>query len=337
MIKRILVTGGAGFIGSHLCAKLLSYGHEVICLDNLFTGRIENITHLLCKDKFHFVKQDVTLPYYEKVDEIYNLACPASPVHYQHNPIKTIETSVIGAINILNLAKKLKCKVLLSSTSEVYGNPSVHPQPESYWGNVNPVGIRSCYDEGKRCAETLFMDYHRQNNVIIKIVRIFNTYGSAMSPNDGRVIPNFIMQALNGEDITVYGNGSQSRSFLYIDDLISGLISMMDSGSHVIGPINIGNPECHTMLELAQIIIALTNSSSEIVFRPLPQDDPVRRKPNIEMAKQLLDWQPQTGLEEGLVHTIRYFKKTYRQQAGFIPKEKIHIENIGYGKKNFRL
>lgn len=311
MKKRILITGGAGFIGSHLCTRLLSDGHEVICLDNLFTGTIQNIAHLSDWKSFRFIKHDITLPYYEDVDEIYNLACPASPIHYQYNPVKTTETSVLGALNVLNLAKQMNCKVLQASTSEVYGDPFIHPQPETYWGNVNPVGIRSCYDEGKRCAETLFTDYHRQEKVKIKIVRIFNTYGPAMSPNDGRVIPNFIMQALQGDDITIYGDGYQTRSFQYIDDLIEGMITMMSSSDSITGPVNIGNPGCYSMLELAEKIISLTNSSSKIIFKPLPQDDPKKRRPNIDKAKQVLNWEPKIPLEEGLIKTIQYFETTY--------------------------
>lgn len=307
-MKKILVTGGAGFIGSHLCDRLLREGNDVICLDNYFTGSKDNIRHLLGNDHFELVRHDVINPYHAEVDEIYNLACPASPPHYQYNPIKTIKTSVMGAINMLGLAKRTRAKILQASTSEVYGDPAIHPQVESYWGNVNPIGIRSCYDEGKRCAETLFMDYHRQNGVRIKIIRIFNTYGSRMNPNDGRVVSNFIVQALKGEDITIYGDGTQTRSFQYVDDLIEVMIRMMATGDDFIGPVNTGNPGEFTMLELAQKIIELTNSKSRIVYRPLPDDDPRQRKPNITLAKEKLDWEPGIRLEEGLKRTIAYFE-----------------------------
>lgn len=308
-MKRILVTGGAGFIGSHLCERLLNEGNDVICLDNYFTGSKTNIAHLLSNPYFELVRHDVTSPYYAEVDEIYNLACPASPIHYQYNPIKTIKTSVMGAINVLGLAKRLKAKVLQASTSEVYGDPNVHPQPESYWGNVNPIGIRSCYDEGKRCAETLFMDYHRQNNVRIKIVRIFNTYGPRMHPNDGRVVSNFIVQALQNKDITIYGDGQQTRSFQYVDNLVEGMIRMMATDESVTGPVNIGNPNEFTILELAQKVIELTGSQSKLIFKPLPQDDPTQRQPDISKAKELLKgWEPSIQLEEGLLKTIEYFK-----------------------------
>lgn len=308
-MKKILVTGGAGFIGSHLCERLLGDGHDVICLDNYFTGSKKNIVHLLDHPYFELVRHDVTQPYYAEVDEIYNLACPASPIHYQYNPIKTVKTSVMGAINMLGLAKRIKAKILQASTSEVYGDPAVHPQPESYWGNVNPVGKRSCYDEGKRCAETLFMDYHIQNNVKIKIVRIFNTYGPNMHPNDGRVVSNFIMQALRSEDITVYGNGAQTRSFQYVDDLVDALIRMMETGDEITGPVNIGNPREFTIRELAEKIIQLTGSESQIIFKELPEDDPVQRKPDITRAQEILGgWTPGIRLEEGLVRTIEYFK-----------------------------
>lgn len=308
-MKKILVTGGAGFIGSHLCERLLGDGHDVICLDNYFTGSKKNIVHLLDHPYFELVRHDVTQPYYAEVDEIYNLACPASPIHYQYNPIKTVKTSVMGAINMLGLAKRIKAKILQASTSEVYGDPAVHPQPESYWGNVNPVGKRSCYDEGKRCAETLFMDYHIQNNVKIKIVRIFNTYGPNMHPNDGRVVSNFIMQALRSEDITVYGNGAQTRSFQYVDDLVDALIRMMETGDEITGPVNIGNPMEFTIRELAEKIIQLTGSESQIIFKELPEDDPVQRKPDITRAQEILGgWTPGIRLEEGLVRTIEYFK-----------------------------
>lgn len=308
-MKKILVTGGAGFIGSHLCERLLGDGHDVICLDNYFTGSKKNIVHLLDHPYFELVRHDVTQPYYAEVDEIYNLACPASPIHYQYNPIKTVKTSVMGAINMLGLAKRIKAKILQASTSEVYGDPSVHPQPESYWGNVNPVGKRSCYDEGKRCAETLFMDYHIQNKVRIKIVRIFNTYGPNMHPNDGRVVSNFIMQALHNKDITVYGDGSQTRSFQYVDDLVDALIRMMETPDEVTGPVNVGNPREFTIHELAEKIIELTGSESRIIFEELPEDDPVQRKPDITLAQELLGgWMPGIRLEEGLVRTIAYFK-----------------------------
>lgn len=306
--KRVLVTGGAGFLGSHLCERLLNDGHDVICLDNYFTGSKQNVVHLLDNPFFELVRHDVITPYFAEVDQIFNLACPASPVHYQHNPIKTIKTSVMGAINVLGLAKRVGAKVLQASTSEVYGDPNVHPQPESYWGNVNPNGIRSCYDEGKRCAETLFMDYHRQNKVKIKIIRIFNTYGPRMNPNDGRVVSNFIMQALRGEDITIYGSGEQTRSFQYCDDLIEGMIRTMATDDDFIGPVNLGNPNEFTMLELAEKVIELTESKSKLIFEPLPQDDPKQRQPNIELAKSKLDWEPKVQLEEGLLKTIAYFR-----------------------------
>lgn len=307
-MKRILVSGGAGFIGSHLCTRLINDGHEVICLDNFFTGSKENIAHLLDNHRFEVVRHDVTYPYSAEVDEIYNLACPASPIHYQHDPIQTTKTSVMGAINMLGLARRLNAKILQASTSEVYGDPIVHPQPESYWGNVNPVGYRSCYDEGKRCAETLFMDYHRQNKVRVKIIRIFNTYGPRMLPDDGRVVSNFILQALNNRDITIYGDGTQTRSFQYIDDLIEGMIRMMNTEDDFTGPVNIGNPNEVTILELAQRIIAMTGSSSKIVFEHLPFDDPRQRRPDITLAKSKLDWKPVVGLEEGLLHMIEYLK-----------------------------
>ncbi|MDR2383553.1 MAG: SDR family oxidoreductase [Prevotellaceae bacterium] len=308
MNKRILVTGGAGFIGSHLCTRLLSENNEVICLDNYFTGSKSNIIDLLRNPKFELVRHDIINPYNIEVDEIYNLACPASPVHYQYNPIKTIKTSVMGAINMLGLAKRLNAKVLQASTSEVYGDPDMHPQEEHYWGNVNPVGIRSCYDEGKRCAETLFMDYHRQNKVKIKIIRIFNTYGPNMNPNDGRVVSNFIVQALKGDDITIYGDGSQTRSFQYVDDLIEGMLRTMNTDNTFTGPVNLGNPDEFSMLELAEKVIALTKSKSKIVYLPLPADDPKQRQPNIALAKEKLDWSPTIKLDEGLVKTIEYFR-----------------------------
>ena len=308
-MKRILITGGAGFIGSHLCERLINEGHDVICLDNYFTGSKDNIRHLLDNHNFELVRHDITSPYFAEVDEVYNLACPASPPYYQYNPIKTMKTSIYGAMNTLGLAKRIRAKILQASTSEVYGDPEVHPQPESYWGHVSPIGIRSCYDEGKRAAETLFMDYYRQNGVRIKIIRIFNTYGPRMNPNDGRVVSNFIMQALRNEDITIYGTGLQTRSFQYIDDLIEGMTRMMATGDDFIGPVNIGNPGEFTMLELAQKVIDLTNSRSSIVHMPLPGDDPQQRKPDISLAMEKLNgWQPQIQLEEGLKKTITYFE-----------------------------
>ncbi|MDA3912362.1 MAG: SDR family oxidoreductase [Bacteroidales bacterium] len=308
-MKKILITGGAGFIGSHLCERLLNEGNEVICLDNYFTGSKQNIVHLLDNPYFELIRHDITMPFFIEVDEIYNLACPASPIHYQYNPIKTVKTSVMGAINMLGLAKRIKAKILQASTSEVYGDPQIHPQPESYWGHVNPIGSRSCYDEGKRCAETLFMDYHLQNNVDIKIVRIFNTYGPRMHPNDGRVVSNFIVQALKGEDITIYGDGKQTRSFQFVDDLIEGMMRMMQTGDDFQGPVNIGNPGEFTMLELAETIIRLTESKSKVSFHPLPADDPIQRKPDISLAQEKLNnWHPSINLEQGLIKTIDYFK-----------------------------
>lgn len=307
--KRILVTGGAGFVGSHLCTRLIEEGNEVICLDNYFTGNKNNIVQLLENPFFELVRHDITEPYYAEVDEIYNLACPASPVHYQYNPIKTMKTSVMGAINTLGLAKRVNAKILQASTSEVYGDPQVHPQPESYWGHVNPIGTRSCYDEGKRAAETLFMDYHHQNQVNIKIIRIFNTYGPNMNPNDGRVVSNFIVQALKGENITIFGDGTQTRSFQYVDDLVEGMIRMMNSRVGFLGPVNLGNPVEFTMLELAEKIIYLTGSQSKIIHLELPKDDPTQRKPVIDLAKKELNgWEPKVNLEEGLVKTIAYFE-----------------------------
>ncbi len=306
-MKKILVTGGAGFLGSHLCERLLNDGHEVICLDNFFTGSKKNVVHLMDNPYFELIRHDVTMPFFIEVDEIYNLACPASPVHYQYNPIKTIKTSVMGAVNMLGLAKRIKARILQASTSEVYGDPEIHPQVESYWGHVNPLGPRSCYDEGKRCAETLFMDYHLQNDVDIKIIRIFNTYGPRMHPNDGRVVSNFIVQALKGEDITIYGDGKQTRSFQYVSDLVEGMMRMMDTSKGFYGPVNIGNPNEFTMLELAQKVIELTNTKSKIVYMDIPKDDPTRRQPNIELAKQHLNWEPTIQLEEGLKKTIAYF------------------------------
>jgi UDP-glucuronate decarboxylase len=306
-MKRILVTGGAGFIGSHLCEKLLNDGHEVICLDNFFTGFKRNILHLLDNHRFELVRHDITLPVLLEVDKIYHLACPASPIHYQYNPVKTIKTNVIGTINMLGLAKRVKARVLLASTSEVYGDPKIHPQTEDYWGNVNPIGIRSCYDEGKRVAETLMMDYHRQNKVDIKIVRIFNTYGPKMAPNDGRVISNFILQALRGENLTIFGKGEQTRSFCYIDDLLSGMISMMEVDD-LIGPVNLGNPDEFTILQLAHKILEMTRTKSKIVYQTLPADDPTQRKPDITLANKRLGWYPAVSLESGLNKTIEYFE-----------------------------
>jgi UDP-glucuronate decarboxylase len=320
LTKRILVTGGAGFIGSHLCEQLINQGNEILCLDNFYTGRRANIAHLIPNPLFEVLRHDICFPLYIEVDEIYNLACPASPIHYQFDPVQTTKTSVHGAINMLGLAKRIKAKILQASTSEIYGNPTIHPQDESYWGNVNPIGLRSCYDEGKRCAETLFFDYHRQNKVKIKVARIFNTYGPKMHPNDGRVVSNFIMQALKNEDITIYGDGSHTRSFCYVDDLVDGLIKLMHSSDDITGPINIGNPHEVSILELAEKIIELTDSKSQIVFESLPEDDPKRRQPLIDMAKNQLDWKPNIGLDEGLIRTIDYFRKIVKphEQAVFI-------------------
>ena len=308
-MNRVLVTGGAGFLGSHLCERLVAEGNDVICVDNLFTGAKENIAGMVGKPNFEFIRHDVTQPLYVEVDQIYNLACPASPIHYQYNPIKTTKTSVYGAMNMLGLAKRTKARILQASTSEVYGDPEVHPQPESYRGCVNTIGIRSCYDEGKRVAETLFFDYHRQHNVDIKVMRIFNTYGPRMHPNDGRVVSNFVMQALKGEDITIYGDGSQTRSFCYVDDLIEGMIRLMNSRKGFTGPVNIGNPGEFTIKQLAEKVIEMTGSTSQIVFQSLPQDDPLQRKPVIELAKKELGWEPAIPLEEGLVKTIAYFRE----------------------------
>jgi len=307
-VKRILVTGGAGFIGSHLCERLISENQEILCVDNYFTGRRHNVAHLLNGAGFELMRHDVTFPLYVETDEIYNLACPASPVHYQFDPVQTTKTSVHGAINMLGLAKRTKAKILQASTSEVYGDPDCHPQVESYNGNVNPTGPRACYDEGKRCAETLFFDYHRQHDLGIKVARIFNTYGPRMLPNDGRVVSNFIVQALKGEQITIYGDGDQTRSFCYVDDLIGGLVSLMESPDLFTGPVNLGNPNETTITQLAELVLRLTNSSSKLTFRPLPQDDPVRRRPDITMAKENLEWQPKVSLEEGLEKTVHYFK-----------------------------
>ena len=307
MTKKILVTGGAGFLGSHLCDKLIAEGHDVLCVDNFFTGTKANVAHLMSHPNFELMRHDVTFPLYVEVDEVYNLACPASPIHYQRDPVQTTKTSVHGAINMLGLAKRVKAKILQASTSEVYGDPEVHPQPESYWGKVNPVGIRSCYDEGKRCAETLFFDYLRQHQLEIKVVRIFNTYGPRMHPNDGRVVSNFIVQALKAEDITIYGDGSQTRSFCYVDDLLEAMVRAMNTGREFTGPVNIGNPTEFTMLELAELVLKLTRSKSRIVNQPLPQDDPKQRKPDIQLAKEALGWEPTVRLEEGLSRTIDFF------------------------------
>ncbi|MBI1245042.1 MAG: NAD-dependent epimerase/dehydratase family protein [Alphaproteobacteria bacterium] len=317
--KRILVTGGAGFLGSHLCERLVAAGHDVLCVDNYFTGAKDNIAHLLGKSNFEVMRHDVTFPLFVEVDEIYNLACPASPIHYQFDPVQTTKTSVHGAINMLGLAKRVKAKIFQSSTSEVYGDPEVHPQPEEYRGNVNPIGPRACYDEGKRCAETLFFDYHRQHGLKIKVARIFNTYGPRMHPNDGRVVSNFIVQALKGQDITIYGEGSQTRSFCYVDDLIEGFIRLMDSPDAVTGPINLGNPNEFTIRQLAERVIALTGAKSKLVQRPLPADDPMQRKPDIGKAKSILGWQPTIQLDEGLKKTIAYFDDLLRRNVGPAP------------------
>jgi UDP-glucuronate decarboxylase len=317
--RRVLVTGGAGFIGSHLCEKLLTLGHEVLCLDNFYTGTRRNIHHLLSNSFFELLRHDVCFPLYVEVDQIYNLACPASPIHYQFDPVQTTKTSVHGAINMLGLAKRVKAKILQASTSEVYGDPTIHPQLESYWGNVNPIGPRSCYDEGKRCAETLFFDYYRQHGLKIKVARIFNTYGPRMHPNDGRVVSNFIIQALQNESITIYGDGSQTRSFCYVDDLVDGLIQLMETAGEVTGPINLGNPQEFSIRQLAEMVIDLTGSASKIEYRPLPIDDPKRRKPDIGQAQELLGWQPTTALREGLTKTICYFED-------LLGKEKITVQ-----------
>jgi UDP-glucuronate decarboxylase len=320
--KRILVTGGAGFLGSHLCERLVAQGHDVLCVDNFYTGTKENIAHLLDSANFELMRHDVTFPLYVEVDEIYNLACPASPIHYQHDPVQTTKTSVHGAINMLGLAKRLKAKIFQASTSEIYGNARMHPQREDYWGNVNPIGLRSCYDEGKRCAETLFMDYWRQHGVVIKIARIFNTYGPRMHPNDGRVVSNFMMQALAGEPITVYGEGTQTRSFCYVDDMTDAFIRLMNTSETVTGPINLGNPQELTILDVARRIIALTQSDSEIIFTPLPADDPWHRQPDIERARAILGWNPVTSLDEGLSRTAQHFRqlvKAENRPATFLP------------------
>ena len=309
MQNRILVTGGAGFLGSHLCGRLVAEGHDVLCLDNFFTGGKQNVSHLLEKPNFELIRHDVVQPIFLEVDQIYNLACPASPIHYQYNPVKTVKTSVMGAIHMLGLAKRVNARILQASTSEIYGDPAVHPQKEDYWGNVNTIGIRSCYDEGKRCAETLFFDYHRQNNVNIRVIRIFNTYGPRMRPDDGRVVSNFIVQALKNQDITIFGDGTQTRSFCYVDDLIEGMIRMMNGSDDFIGPVNLGNPGEFTILELARKIIEITGSDSKIIFQPLPQDDPRQRQPDISLATEKLGWKPKTDLEEGLKKTIQYFQE----------------------------
>ncbi len=310
MKKRILVTGGAGFLGSHLCAKLIELNNEVLCVDNLFTGSRQNISHLLSNNSFEFHRHDVTFPLFVEVDQIYNLACPASPIHYQFDPVQTTKTSILGAINMLGLAKRLKVKIFQASTSEVYGDPEIHPQNESYWGNVNPIGFRSCYDEGKRCAETLFFDYYRQHKLKIKVARIFNTYGPNMHPDDGRVVSNFIVQALKGENITIYGKGDQTRSFCYVDDLIKGFIKFMNSTDRLVGPVNLGNPNEFSILDLAKIILELTNSKSKLIFKNIPEDDPRQRQPDISVARSELNWEPKIQLKEGLKKTIEYFKST---------------------------
>lgn len=320
-MRRILITGGAGFLGSHLCERLLAEGNEVICVDNFFTGSKRNIVHLVTNPYFELIRHDVTFPLYVEVDEIFNLACPASPVNYQFDPVQTLKTSVHGAINMLGLAKRVKAKIFQASTSEVYGDPEVHPQPESYWGKVNPIGIRSCYDEGKRCAETLFFDYHRQHGVRIKVARIFNTYGSRMHPNDGRVVSNFIVQALRGDPITIYGDGQQTRSFCYVDDLIDGFVRLMATKDDVTGPVNLGNPAEFTIRQLAERVLALTGSASALIFRPLPQDDPQQRQPDISLAKQLLGWQPAVTLDQGLKKTIEYFDKLLSDEGTSVKRE----------------
>jgi len=318
--KRILITGGAGFLGSHLCDRLIAEGHDVLCLDNFFTGSKKNINHLLSKPNFELIRHDLVQPIFIEADEIYNLACPASPIHYQYNPVKTVKTSVMGSINMLGLAKRIKAKILQASTSEIYGNPSVHPQKENYWGNVNTIGPRSCYDEGKRCAETLFFDYHRQNGVNIRVVRIFNTYGPRMHPNDGRVVSNFIVQALKNQEITVYGDGSQTRSFCYVDDMIEGILQMMDGPDDFIGPLNLGNPHESSILQLAELIIKLVDGRSKIIFKQLPQDDPLQRQPDITLAKERFNWRPKIDLDEGLTKTIEYFKTIVPDLTPHLPR-----------------
>ena len=326
-MKRILITGGAGFLGSHLCERLLGEGHEILCVDNFYTGRRANISHLITNPLFEVSRHDICFPLYAEVDEIYNLACPASPIHYQFDPVQTTKTSVHGSINMLGLAKRIKAKILQASTSEVYGDPKVHPQPETYWGNVNPIGSRSCYDEGKRCAETLFFDYHRQHKLKIKVARIFNTYGPKMHPNDGRVVSNFIIQALKGENVTVYGDGRQTRSFCYVDDLIDGLIKLMNSPDNFTGPVNLGNPSEFTILELAEKVIKFTKSRSLIVHKPLPQDDPIQRQPVIALAKKVLNWKPKVELEDGLKETIAYFKNLLAGNPPKIRRTQRHIKS----------
>jgi len=335
--KRVLVTGGAGFLGSHLCDRMVDKGYEVLCLDNFFTGNKRNIQHLLLKPNFELIRHDLTQPLFLEVDEIYNLACPASPIHYQHNPVKTVKTSVLGAIHMLGLAKRVNAKILQASTSEIYGNPEIHPQKESYWGNVNTIGPRSCYDEGKRCAETLFFDYHRQNRVNIRVIRIFNTYGPRMHPNDGRVVSNFIVQALLNRDITIYGAGTQTRSFCYVDDLVDGMIRMMDGPDEFIGPVNLGNPNEFTILQLAKKVIELTDAASQLVFRQLPVDDPLQRQPDIRLAKEKLDWQPRIQLENGLQKTIDYFKSILSEfrQRKTQSKEKV-FEKKSFNQRYYR-
>ena len=333
-MKKVLVTGGAGFLGSHLCERLLAQGHEVLCVDNFFTGTRRNLQSLLGHERFELMRHDVTFPLYVEVDEIYNLACPASPVHYQFDPVQTTKTSVHGAINVLGLAKRLRAKVMQASTSEVYGDPEVHPQPEGYWGRVNPIGLRSCYDEGKRCAETLFFDYHRQHRLEIKVARIFNTYGPRMHPNDGRVVSNLIVQALKGEEITVYGDGSQTRSFCYVDDLIEGFLKLMETGSDVTGPINLGNPGEFSIGELAAIVLDLTGSGSRVVYRPLPADDPRQRRPDIDLAKSALGWEPKVQLREGLSRTIAYFEDLLRGEGTLnppLPRKVSRLDAVGDG------
>ncbi|MDP3296860.1 MAG: SDR family oxidoreductase [Thermodesulfovibrionia bacterium] len=326
-MKRILITGGAGFLGSHLCERLLGEGHEILCVDNFYTGRRGNISHLVNNPLFEVLRHDICFPLYAEVDEIYNLACPASPIHYQFDPVQTTKTSVHGSINMLGLAKRIKAKILQASTSEVYGDPKVHPQTETYWGNVNPIGLRSCYDEGKRCAETLFFDYHRQHKLKIKVARIFNTYGPKMHPNDGRVVSNFIIQALKGENVTVYGDGRQTRSFCYVDDMIDGLIKLMNSPDDFTGPVNLGNLSEFTILELAEKVIKLTKSRSRITRKPLPQDDPVQRQPDIALAKKVLNWKPKKGLEDGLKETIAYFKNLLASSSPEICRTQRHIKS----------
>jgi len=327
--KRVLVTGGAGFLGSHICERLLSEGHEVLCVDNFYSSTRDNVAHLLGNPRFELMRHDVTFPLYVEVDEIFNLACPASPVHYQFDPVQTTKTSVIGAINMLGLAKRVKARILQASTSEIYGDPEVHPQLEEYWGNVNPIGVRSCYDEAKRCAETLFFDYRRQHSLPIKVVRIFNTYGPRMHPHDGRVVSNLIVQALKGEEITIYGDGSQSRSFCYVDDLVEAMFRMMETLSEVTGPINIGNPNEFTILELAKLVIAMTATKSQIKFEPLPPDDPRQRRPNISRAKSILGWEPKTQLSEGLAKTIEYFDKMLSKEGtSALARRRIKVASI---------